>query len=258
MMPRGGYGVLAHHNSHDTPATVDPKSLRDLMVMNAAYAYFLAAAGPPEKRWMAEVALNRGYNQLAAASGKLLDQIAMAETAEQLGRLLYESGERMNYALDRESQSVRSAWDLKEGLADLATFAGQQKARLARAVRDRGTALGAGADSRDRAREKRGGGTHRGSPEAHGHDHSRRPAAGQARGLPGGRILGRARVRALLVRRQEEPRRGDPPHDARNGTAEFRFRRLFQIPREARIRRVRTTDAIAPIDKRSGWSYSHC
>ena len=25
----------------------------------------------------------------------------------------------MDYTLDRESQSVRSAWDLKEGLADL-------------------------------------------------------------------------------------------------------------------------------------------
>jgi hypothetical protein len=36
VMPRAGYGVLAHHNSHDTPATVDPKSLRDLIVMNAA------------------------------------------------------------------------------------------------------------------------------------------------------------------------------------------------------------------------------
>jgi Peptidase family M28 len=145
VMPRGGYGVLAHHNSHDTPATVDPKSLRDLMIMNAAYTYFLAAAGPAEKRWMAEVALNRGYNQLAAASGKLLDQIAIADTAEQLGRLSSESGERIDYALDRESQSVRSAWDLKEGLADLAAFAGQQKARLARAVRDRGASLGAGA-----------------------------------------------------------------------------------------------------------------
>jgi hypothetical protein len=144
VMPRGGYGLLAHHNSHDTPAGVDPKSLRDLMVMNAAYTYFLAAAGPAEKRWMAEVALNRGYNQLAAASGKLLDQIAIAGNAAELGRLLYQSNERMDYALDRESQSVRSAWDLKDGLADLAGFAGQQKARLARAVRDRAADLGAG------------------------------------------------------------------------------------------------------------------
>jgi len=52
VMPHGGYGVLAHHNSADKPETVDPKSLRDLMVMNAAYTYFLAAAGPAEKRWI--------------------------------------------------------------------------------------------------------------------------------------------------------------------------------------------------------------
>ena len=143
VMPRGGYGVLAHHNSHDTPATVDPKSLRDLMVMNAAYTYFLAAAGTREQRWMAEVALNRAYNQMAAASSKLLDEIDAANSAEQLGRLLYQSEERIDYTLDRESQSVRSAWELKEGLADLASFAGQQKARLARAVHDRAGALGA-------------------------------------------------------------------------------------------------------------------
>jgi hypothetical protein len=54
---------LAHHNSYDTPATLDPKSLRDLMVMNAAYTYVIAFAGPAEKRWMAEVARTRGYYQ---------------------------------------------------------------------------------------------------------------------------------------------------------------------------------------------------
>jgi hypothetical protein len=119
VMPRGGYGVLAHHNSHDTPATVDPKSLRDLVVMNAAYTYFLAAAGPTEMRWMAEVALNRGFHQMTAASAKLLDEIAVAGTAEELRCLLHRSNERMDYTLDCESQSVRSAWDLKEELADL-------------------------------------------------------------------------------------------------------------------------------------------
>jgi hypothetical protein len=144
VMPRGGYGVLAHHNSHDTPATVDPKSLRDLMVMNAAYTYFLAAAGPGERRWMAEVALSRGYNQLVSASSKLLDQIAVAESADQLGQLLSQANERIAYDLERESQSVRSAWDLKDGLAELGAFAAQQKARLARAVRDRAAEIGAG------------------------------------------------------------------------------------------------------------------
>jgi hypothetical protein len=144
VMPHGGYGVLAHHNSFDTPATIDSKSLRDMMVMNAAYTYWLAAAGPAEKRWMAEVALTRGYNQVAASIAKILDQVATAGNADQLSRLLYQGGERVDYSLDRESQSVRSAWDLKAGLADLSAFAGQQKVRLANAVRDRATALNVG------------------------------------------------------------------------------------------------------------------
>ena len=153
VMPHGGYGVLAHHNSDDTPATVDPKSLRDLMVMNAAYTYFIASAGPAEKRWMAEVALTRGYDQVAAAAEKTAGSDRDgARTAETLGRLL-QQGARADrlHARSRESQAVRSAWDLKEGLADLAAFAQQQKARVERAIRDRASALGLGRDPADRA-----------------------------------------------------------------------------------------------------------
>ena len=72
----------------DTPATVDPKSMRDLMVMNAAYTYFIASAGPAEKRWMAELALTRGYNQISTATEKILDQVAIESGVDSLGRLL--------------------------------------------------------------------------------------------------------------------------------------------------------------------------
>jgi Peptidase family M28 len=141
VMTRGGYGVLAHHNSHDTPATVDPKSLRDMMVMNAAYSYFIAAAGPVEKRWLAEVALTRGYDQVAAAASKVLDEVAIADTADRLGRLLYHGRERIDYSLDREAQAVRSAAELKDELAGLAEFASQQKTRVERSIQERAAAL---------------------------------------------------------------------------------------------------------------------
>lgn len=95
VMPNEGYGVPAHHNSHDTMATVDPESLRDMMVMNAAYTYFIASAGPAEKRWMAEVALTRGYHQVAASTERILDQIVVAESADGLSRLLYQGRERV-------------------------------------------------------------------------------------------------------------------------------------------------------------------
>jgi hypothetical protein len=145
VMPHGGYGMHAHHNSGDTPVTVDPKSLRDLMVMNAAYSYFIAAAGPSEMRWLAEVALTRGYEQVAASTEKILDQIAVAGSAEQIGRLLYQGRERIDYALGREAQAVRSAWDLADGLAGLAASARQQTERVDRAAADRAAALGLGA-----------------------------------------------------------------------------------------------------------------
>src|SRR6185503_18960334 len=73
------------------------------------------------------------------------DQISLAKNAETLGRLLQNSQERMDYALDREFQAVRSASDLKEALAELSAFSQQQKARLRRSVRDQAAALGLGA-----------------------------------------------------------------------------------------------------------------
>ena len=126
------------------PATVDPRSMRDMIVMNAAYTYFIASAGPAEKRWMAELALNRAYSQMSSATEKLLDQISLANNSESLGRLLHNSQEQIDYALERETKSVRSAADLKEALTELASFSQYQKARLRRSVRDRAAALGIG------------------------------------------------------------------------------------------------------------------
>jgi hypothetical protein len=144
VLPRGGYGVHSHHNSHDRPDTVDPKSLRDLTIMNAAYTYFIASAGPAQKRWLAEVAVTRGYDQVTAVAEKILDRIAIAANADALGRLLYQSGQEVDYTLARETTAVRSAFDLKEDIADLSAFATRQKSRLEREVQDRASALGAG------------------------------------------------------------------------------------------------------------------
>ena len=141
VMPRGGYGVQAHHNSADTPATVDPRSMRDLIVMNAAFTYFLASAGPTERRWMAEVALTRGVNQVAAAATQLLDRVALATTAEDLGRLLAQARARVAYVVERESKAVGAAAPLDQGLADLAVFGRQQSERVEGRIRERASEL---------------------------------------------------------------------------------------------------------------------
>src|SRR5204862_5259053 len=103
---------------------------------------FLAAAGPAEKRWMAEVTLTRGYREVAAATEKILDQIAIADNPDRLARLLYQGRESVEYVREREAKAVRSAWDLAEGLASLSVFAKQQMVRIERSIQDRAPALG--------------------------------------------------------------------------------------------------------------------
>jgi len=145
VAPRGGHGIAAHHTSFDTPSQVDPDSLRDLSVMNAAYAYFIASAGPDEMHWMAELALSRGYDQINASSENSLTQIAVAQNADALGRLLYWETARVDYNLARESKAVKQAADLPQELAGLASFADAQKTRIAGAVRERAEELHLGA-----------------------------------------------------------------------------------------------------------------
>jgi hypothetical protein len=145
VAPRGGHGIQAHHTSFDTPSQVDPNSLRDLSVMNAAYAYFIASAGPDQMRWMAQLALSRGYDQINAAAEHSLDQIAAAKSTADLGQLLYWETARVDYNLARETKAVKQAADLPQGLKNLAAFAALQKTRIEDAVQRRAAELHLGA-----------------------------------------------------------------------------------------------------------------
>jgi len=99
VWPYSGTGVHSHHNSEDRPETVDSRSLRDLAAINAAFLYYVAGAGEAEARWLAGIALDRGYEQVLAARKKGLEQIA--------------------YAVDRETQSILSVLRLvPEGRRD--------------------------------------------------------------------------------------------------------------------------------------------
>ena len=85
---------------------------------------------------MAELALTRGYQQIGGSDR----QDFWTRSPSRRPRTAWagcctRAASAVDYSLDRESQAVRSAWDLKEGLADLAVFAQQQKARVERAVR---------------------------------------------------------------------------------------------------------------------------
>jgi hypothetical protein len=142
VLPRGGYGVHAHHNSYDTPALTDAKSLHNLAVMNATYAYFIASAGPAEKRWLAEVAMSNGYTRVAAATETILDQIAAAESADRLALLLYQGREKIDYSALRAEQAVHSAAGKGVDPSGLSSFCEHQKKRVAVGIEERARTLG--------------------------------------------------------------------------------------------------------------------
>jgi hypothetical protein len=58
VWPYSGTGVHTHHNSADKPETVDPRSLRDLAIIDAAFLYFLANATEKEAAWLIQITKN--------------------------------------------------------------------------------------------------------------------------------------------------------------------------------------------------------
>ena len=248
-MPHGGYGVLAHHNSHDTPATVDPKSLRDLMVMNAAYTYFLAVGRSGGE------ALDGGGGADARLSARwrprptrLVDQIAAGGDRGELGRLLHKERERMDY----HARSRVAGGAVGMGPQGRARGAGgvrrTAEGAVERAVRDRAAALGVEPDPADRAGAERGGGKIVVRRKRMGTITLDDSAREQREGFPAASFWG-VPVSALYwcdgKRNLAEVIRLT---ESRDGAAELRFRRVLQVPREARIRGVRATGTSSSPD----------
>ncbi len=97
-----GSGVETHHNSEDTPDRVDPRSLRDITLIDAAFLYYIANAGEPEALWLARLSESRGYEQILEAAAPFFEEAA--HTGEALANV----EDKVAYQLNREKQSVSS------------------------------------------------------------------------------------------------------------------------------------------------------
>jgi len=93
-----GSGVETHHNSEDTPDRVDPRSLRDIAVIDAAFLYFIANASEAEAVWLARLSESRGYEQILKSASPFLDGAGDVAQAEA----------KIAYSRERESQAVSS------------------------------------------------------------------------------------------------------------------------------------------------------
>jgi Peptidase family M28 len=150
-----GSGVETHHNSEDTPDRVDSRSLRDISTVSAAYLYYLANAGTPQAVWLAGLSQTRGYRQVLDAVSPFLDEIADAGSQEELGRLLQQALEEIDYTVGRETQSIDSVLRLappaeqqalQASLAplskELVEFGNRQAERVRAAAAERARLLG--------------------------------------------------------------------------------------------------------------------
>ncbi len=151
-----GSGVETHHNSEDTPDRVDPRSLRDISIIDAAFLYFIANAGEPEALWLAQISESRAYAQVGKRSATILDGIAGATTSAQLASVVRDANDQIDYAVDRETQSIRSVLRLvsesrkeavRNGLSAagdrLEAFGQQQRKRIQQAADQRARQIGA-------------------------------------------------------------------------------------------------------------------
>ncbi len=154
VWPYSGTGVVSHHNSEDTPDKVDSRSLRDLAIVNATYLYTLASAGERDLLWLAELAANRGNEQILNAAALVLGQALRAKSGQELSRLLANGIEKISYSVDREKQSVLSVsrLDPSNGAAHpgllslaegLAAYGTSQAVRLQDAANQRAAQIGA-------------------------------------------------------------------------------------------------------------------
>ncbi len=101
-----GSGVETHHNSEDTPDRADARSLRDITIVTAAFLYYVANAGEPEAKWLAGLSESRAYEQVLKAAAPFLD------SGEHTAQRLEQAREALEYAQDRETQSILSVMRL--------------------------------------------------------------------------------------------------------------------------------------------------
>lgn len=144
-----------HHNSADTLDRVDPRSLRDLSSMVAAFLYYLASAGDNEVPWLAEITTDRSDENAIRAATPFLSCIAMAKKSESLARQLAAGLAQVNYNSDRDRDALLSVLRLASStnkeklnaeltplLQDVRRFAGEQCQRLQEAANQRSIELG--------------------------------------------------------------------------------------------------------------------
>ena len=101
-------GTHRHHNSMDTIDSVDPRTLRELCTLNAAFLYYMANAGYDEFPKLANLTFERGMKVIQDETKKASDIIMSAKDGTSLGQALAEGLERIGYYTGLQEEALGS------------------------------------------------------------------------------------------------------------------------------------------------------
>jgi hypothetical protein len=83
-------GSHLHHNSMDTIDTVDPRTLRELSILNAVYLYYMADAGYDDLQWIAGLSYDLGIDVISGKSKAMKARMFEADDGVSPGKILGE------------------------------------------------------------------------------------------------------------------------------------------------------------------------
>jgi aminopeptidase-like protein len=95
-----------YHTSMDTLEKVDPKSLKMVGTISAAYAYFLANASNKEATWLAYELISRFKNEVIKSSQEMVSRVL--EDSNNKVKLLTLTEKRMRLLLDQKINALAS------------------------------------------------------------------------------------------------------------------------------------------------------
>ncbi len=142
VWPYSGSGTNTHHNSEDTPDDVDPRSLRDLSIVTAAFLYTVAAASDADAFWLTRLALDRATGELRTRAHDATQAINKAARPDELVQRWADAADQLQYRYERHRQAILSVrrvaprYDPAMELANLeAVFEGERRRVRAAAER---------------------------------------------------------------------------------------------------------------------------
>jgi len=104
-MDNGGH---LHHNSTDTIDKVDPRTLRDLSILNAVYLYYMANAGFEDVPFLAGLAFDKAVNVVVEKKRGFSSRLAAAHDGAEAGKILAEGTKAIEYYTGLEQKMLAS------------------------------------------------------------------------------------------------------------------------------------------------------